>query len=313
MKLRYLFKRKQRRSSNLSGLLLAAPALILVLAFQLVPVLYTLRLSVAEPTGFKLKGYVGFENFVKLFSDNKFLNLEDFPASFPTGALVVSLKWIIVAVPAVIIIGMIVALVADNVNLSFVDKRNRRLQALVRSTFFLPMVISGTVIGIIWMFMYAPSPKIGFLNAVLHGSYSWLGDPELVIPSQIAAWVWSQCGMSVIILSAALKGVSQDLLDAGKVDGTTSWQRFWHITVPSIRQPISFLLVTQLVQVLKVFDVVYVTTEGGPAGMSRTMALLFFEQTFRFMKPQYGAAIVTIMSLIIVTVFSITRKIGEEK
>ncbi len=290
----------KKRESAVAGLLLVAPALILVLLFLVLPIFYTLRLSVAEGPGFNLKGFVGLDHYARLFADQKFLKMALFP---PAGALMNSIKWMLIAVPAVMLIGLVVALAADR----------SPIEALIRGAFFLPMVISGTVIGIIWLFVYTPNPDIGLLNALTGATQSWLGDPNTVNPSLMAAWIWGQTGMSVVIIAAALKGVPADSIDAAKVDGANGWQVFWHVTLPAIRIPMSFLLTTQLVQVLKVFDVVFVMTEGGPAGLSRTMALFFYEQTFVSLNPQYGAAIVVVMSVIIVVAFKIAQRIGNEE
>jgi ABC-type sugar transport system permease subunit len=294
-----ILKSKHRRQSALSGLLFVIPAIIILAFFQIFPVLYALRLSTAKGPGFQITGFVGLDNFIRLFSDMQFLTTATTP---PRGALVTSLTWMIFAVPIVILIGMIVALVADR----------SKFKSLIRGVFFLPMVISGTVVGIIWLFVFAPNPNVGLLNAIINGSKSWLGNPNSVNPSLMTAWIWGQTGMSVVIIAAALKGIPVDIIDAAKVDGANGWRQFWHITLPSIRGPMSFLLVTQLVQVLKVFDVVYVMTKGGPAGRSRTLALLFYEQTFVNLNPQYGAAIVVIMSILIITVYSIARRTNNE-
>ena len=291
---------KKRLEAIGPGLLLVTPALAAVLVFQVLPVLYTLRLSVAEGPGFKLTGFVGLDNYKRLFTDYKFLSFNNFS---PKGALVNSLEWMLVAVPAVILIGLIIALVADR----------SRYQAIIRGFFFLPMVISGTVVGIIWLFVFAPNPDIGLLNALTGSNQAWLGNPGTVNTSLMSAWIWGQTGMSVIIIAAALKGVPVDIIEAAKVDGAHGFRLFWHITLPSIRIPLAFLLTTQLVQVLKVFDIVYVMTSGGPAGMSRTLALLFYEQTFISLNPQYASAVVVVMSLIIMIAFSITRRAGGEE
>lgn len=275
-----------------------SPALILVVVFLVVPVFYTLRLSVAEGPGFELQGFVGADNYDRLFSDRRFVDNSDFT---PTGALITTLKWMVFAVPAVILVGLVVALAADR----------RRFQSLIRGAFFLPTVISGTSVGIIWLFVYAPNPNIGLLNAMTNGSQAWLGDPSTVNPALMAAWVWGASGLSVVIVAAALKGIPDDMIEAAKVDGAAGWRMFWHITLPSIRLPMSFLLTTQLVQVLKVFDVVFVMTQGGPAGLSRTMALFFYEQTFASLNPQFGAAVVVIMTALILVAFGLARLTGR--
>lgn len=290
--------RKRNHESVFTGTILAAPGLILVTVFLLIPILYTIRLSVAEGPGFKATGFVGLENYLRLLSDPKFINLAITP---PTGALINSLKWMVIAVPAVILIGLIVALVADR----------SRFESVIRGAFFLPLVISGTAVGIIWLFVYAPNPNVGLINAMTGGSQSWLGDPKTVNLSLMAAWVWAQAGMSVVIIAAALKNVPVDQIEASKVDGANSWHVFRHITLPSIRIPMAFLLTTQLVQVLKVFDIVFVMSDGGPAGLSRTLALFFYQQTFISLNPQYGAAIVIAMSILILVAFRIARRTSE--
>jgi ABC-type sugar transport system permease subunit len=291
--------RNQRRESAWAGLLLVAPALILVIVFLLIPILYTLRLSVAEGGGFQVTGFVGLENYQRLFADPKFINTNVFP---PTGALMNSIQWIVFAIPAVILIGLIVALAADR----------SRFQSLIRGAFFLPMVLAGTAIGIIWLFVYAPNANVGLLNAMTNGTQAWLGNPRTVNYALMIAWVWGQSGLSVVIIAAALKGVPEDQIEAARVDGANGWQVFRHITLPAIRGPVMFLLTTQLVQVLKVFDVVFVMTGGGPAGLSRTLALFFYEKTFVSLDPQYGAAIVVVMSALIVLAYGITRRLGRE-
>lgn len=291
-------RKRARRHSAGAGAALAAPALVLVFVFLIVPVGYTIRLSMAKGPGFNLNGFVGLANYRRLLKDPAFFSHAD---GF-SGALVNSLMWMAFALPACMIIGLIVAMVADK----------SRFETVIRGAFFLPMVLSGTVLGIIWLFVYSPSPELGLLNAALGTDRSWLGDPETVNPALMTAWVWAATGMSVVIIAAALKGVPETLIEAAKLDGANARQVFWHVTLPSIRLPLSFLLTTQLVQVLKVFDVVYVMTHGGPAGSSRTLALMFYDQTFTSLRPQYGAAVVTVMSIVIVIAYLLARQTGRE-
>ena len=285
--------RRQHASAG-AGFLMATPALVLVLVFVVLPIAFTVLFSVAKGPGFGLTGFVGLKNFLRLLSDSRFFDLSDF-----SGALVNSLLWMVVAVPVVMVIGFVVALIAEQ----------SRHEGLVRSAFFLPMVISGTAVSIIWLFVYAPSPQVGLLNAATGGTQSWLGDPNTVNVSLMAAWIWGQTGISVVIIAAALKGVPTDMIEAARIDGANSWRIFWQITLPAIRIPLSFLLTTQLVQVLKVFDVVFVMTQGGPAGSSRTLAMYFYETTFLSTNPQYGAAIVLAMSLLIGVAFWAARRV----
>ena len=289
----------QRIRASVAGITMVIPAVLVASAFLIYPIFYTIRLSVAKSESFSANGFVGFSNYTRLFHDTSVLKMS-WP---PDGALINTFKWLLLGVPGCLIIGMIVALVADR----------RRFQSVIRAAFFLPMVLSGTVLGTIFTFVYSPNSKVGLLNAIFGTQISWLGNVNLVNYAVITAWVWAATGLSVIIIAAALKGIPEEINEAARLDGANGRQLFWHITLPSIKMPLVFLVTTQLVQVLKVFDVVYVMTQGGPAGKSNTLALMFFQETFSSLNPQYGAAIVVFMSAIIVAVYLLARRLGREK
>ncbi|MCH3918210.1 MAG: sugar ABC transporter permease [Spirochaetia bacterium] len=289
-----------RQNESISGLLLLLPALLLIFFFLLLPACMTIILSLSDGKGFNIGSFVGLANYSRLFHDKNFFSWKGFSSE---GAIITSLQWLLLGVPVVICLGFCVALLTQ-------QYKHRKL---FRGIFFIPLVISGTSTAIIWMFVFTPNPNVGLLAALLHASVSWLGNPKTVNIALVFIWIWSQMGMALIILAAALEHVPTELLEAASIDGANNRQSFWHITLPAIRPQFSFLVVTELVQVLKVFDIVFVLTDGGPANKSQTLALLFYKQTFIFSSPHYGAAVVSIMAFFIVMIYYISRVATREE
>ena len=134
------------------------------------------------------------------------------------------------------------------------------------------MAISFTATGVIWRFVYSPDPNIGSLNAALTGIWSgfdpiaWLGRVDLANFALIAAAVWIWTGFCMVILSAALRALDTDILDAARIDGATPWQVFWRIKVRLIWPTIMVVVTTMMVTVLKVFDLVMIMSPGAPGG-----------------------------------------------
>lgn len=276
------------------------PGLILVVVFTILPLFMSLVLSVTDGAGNNIESFVGLEHFIRVFNDKKFITF-DSATGTPKGALINTLLWMIMAVPCTITLGFLIALAVNN----------KKGEGFFRSAFFLPMVLAGTVLGIIWTFVYSPNKGIGLFNAILNTNISWLGDARIVNFSLIFAWIWAQTGMAVVISAAALKGVPIDQIEASTIDGANSVTRLFRIILPEIRPQMYMLMTTLLVSVLKVFDIVKVMTNGGPANQSMTLALLFYDQTFSFNKPHYGAAIVVVMSLIVFLVYGINGLIQK--
>ena len=175
---------------------------------------------------------------------------------------------------------------------------------------FVPMAISFTAAGIIWRFVYSPDATTGILNALLIGlipsadPIPWLGRTDIVNYALIAAGIWLWTGFCMVILSASLKGLPTEVLEAARVDGANAWQAFWRVTFPMLWPTILVITTTMIINVLKAFDLVYIMTQGGPRGASRIIGFSMYFETFQNGKPGYGAAIAVIM-LILVTPFVI--------
>ena len=170
--------------------------------------------------------------------------------------------WLVLYVGGCLLLGLLIASLADRV----------RYERAIKAIVFAPQAIAATAAGIIWLLVYAPQPNIGLLNGALGAvgvqPVGWLGQPATVNLAIIVAAVWAGTGLVVVILSAAIKGVPIELIEASMIDGASPFQTFRRIVIPMIAVPISVVVVTLAISVIKVFDIVYVMTHGGPAGAS---------------------------------------------
>jgi alpha-glucoside transport system permease protein len=168
------------------------------------------------------------------------------------------------------------------------------------------MAISATAVGIIWLFVYSPDTNQGVLNAILHGfghsPISWLGRPDTVNYALIFAYIWASTGFVMVVLSAAIKGIPSEILEAARADGAGEWPIFWRIIVPMLSLPISIVTIWLFINVIKLFDLIYVMTGGGPGTSSRVIAFSMYYETFPNGQPGYGAAVAVIMLLLVLPV-----------
>jgi alpha-glucoside transport system permease protein len=275
---------------SLASSLFLAPALLLLAVFLLYPTISTIILSFER----------GLENYIQLLTrDPRFLSL-GFP---PRGALFNNVLWVIFYTGGCVLFGLLVAVMATRV----------RYEAVVKAIVFLPMAIAATALGVIWRFVYAPNENTGLLNAVLGvvnvGPVAWLGSQQFVNSALIVAGIWGSVGFATVILSAALKGISTEILEAARVDGATEGQIFRRIIVPMLSLPISVVAVTLIINVVKLFDLIYVMTQGGPANSSRVIAFSMYQEALPSRNFDYGAAIAVIMLLILIPVmiFNVRR------
>lgn len=283
------------REGGLQAVPFLAPALILAFFFLIVPVIWTIALSINRTRGLNFGDeWVGLNNYERLLTrDSRFLDRDEFPWS---GALVNNIRWLIVYPALCLLLGLITAVLATRV----------RYEAVFKAIIFVPMAISATAVGVIWLLVYSPDPEIGVLNAVI-GSVggdpvSWLGRGDTVNYAIILAYVWASTGFVMVVLSAALKGISQEVIEAARTDGATEWDIFRRIQLPLLSLPIAVVAVWMIINVIKVFDIVYIMTKGGPGGASRVIAYSYYVETFENGLGGYGAAVAVVMLLLIIPV-----------
>jgi alpha-glucoside transport system permease protein len=283
-----------------AALFFMGPAALLLLVFLVFPAFYTVALSFDRARGGTFTSWVGFDHYIRLFTnDPNFLRL-GFP---PSGALWNNILWIVFYTSLCVLLGLVIAVMATRV----------RYEALIKGIVFLPMAIAATAIAIIWRFVYFPSSETGLLNAVLGignvGPVAFLGSPDTVNWALIAVGVWGSVGFATVILSAAIKGISSEVLEAARVDGANETQIFWRVIVPMVSLPISVVAITLVVNVIKLFDLIYVMTRGGPGTSSRVIAFSMYQEAFPAGQFGYGAAIAVVMLLLLIPImfFNVRR------
>ncbi len=260
------------------------PAILFLVVFLVYPTLNTIVLSLQDK-----------------FSRN-FVGLANYEYFFTNGATLASLRnnivWLVLLTLFAVGGGLAVAILFDRV----------RYESTAKSVVFLPLAISFVGAGVIWNFMlaYRPpnEPQTGTLNAVVVGlglnPITWLQDAPLntVMLIIVAAWIWT--GFCMVILSAALKGISSELLEAARVDGANELQVFRSITFPLLLPTIAVVSTTMIITALKAFDIVYVMTNG--AFDTQVIANQMYAELFRFGQPGRASAVAVILLLLIVPV-----------
>jgi alpha-glucoside transport system permease protein len=278
------------------------PAIVLLGALVLYPMIYTIVLSFGNTNSrLQVTRWVGFDNYKTLFTtDKQFLNLDVFP---PTGALINNLKWVVLYTSFSLALGLLIAVLAARV----------RYESFLKAIIFVPMAISATAVAIIWKFVYDPDPNIGSLNAVITAfgadPIAWYGRADVVNYALIFAYVWASTGFAMVVLSAALKGISEEVIEAARTDGASEWDIFRRIQLPLLSLPLAVVTVWLLINVIKVFDIIYVMTGGGPGAASEVIAFTMYDETFQNGEAGYGAAVAVVMLLLIIPiiVFNIRR------
>ena len=224
------------REGGLQALPFLAPALVLVFFFLIIPVIWTVLLSVNKTRGLNFgTEWIGLDNYERLLTrDSRFLDRDEWPW---TGALVNNIRWLIVYPILCLFLGLLTAVLATRV----------RYEAAFKAIIFVPMAISATAVGVIWLLVYSPDPDIGVLNATITGlggdPVSWLGRGDTANYAIILAYVWASTGFVMVVLSAALKGISQEVIEAARTDGATEWDIFRRIQFPLLSLPIAVVSV----------------------------------------------------------------------
>lgn len=302
---------------RLQPFVFVGPAIVMLMWFLALPVLRTFWLSLFDRDGPPI-GWLDWSNLSGSFAslNGRFVGLDNYVAVFTDRlmreAFRNNIMWIVFGATLTVIVGLLIAVLADRSSFERVSK----------SAIFLPMAISFVGAGVIWNFIYevrpVDVPQIGLLNAVVVG----LGGQPQPWPAwtAISPWnnlflivivIWLQVGYAMTLFSAALKGIPADLLEAGRVDGANEIQIFFKIMIPYIMGTIITVSTTVVIFTLKVFDVVWVMT-GGQFG-TEVIATQFYRQSFTARNSGYGSAIAIVLLIAIVPVMIYNLKQFREQ
>ncbi len=278
-----------------------APALLILSFYLVYPAIETLYNSFFKLSSLRAPGqFVGLENYVRIFLQ------QDTLIALRNNAL-----WFLIVTAVAVGLGLLLAVLLDRV----------RYESFAKSLIFMPMAISFVGAGVIWKFVYAfrPEiyPQIGVLNAarVAWGSdpIAWLTQsPWINNLALMAVFIWIWTGYCLVILSAAYKGIDRDLLDAARTDGANEWQVFWHVILPTLRSTIVVVATTMTVFTLKVFDIVYVMTNGNFG--TEVLANAMYKEMYLFQRYGFASAIAVVIFLAVLPfiVINIRRFLEQE-
>lgn len=292
--------RGPEKPSYVAAILFLLPAAVLLIVFLLYPSIYTVLLSFNRGRNGVFGEWVGLDNYTRLFGDPDFIDFSTFP---PSGALWNNVLWIVFYTSIVIFLGLIIAVVAARV----------RYESVIKAVVFIPMAIAATALAVIWKFVYSPDANIGLLNAVLGtvgiSPISWLGDEHIVNFALIGVGIWGSVGFATVILSAAVKSIPAEVIESARVEGANERQIFLRMILPMVSLPMSVLAVTLIVNVIKLFDLIYVMTFGGPGKASRVIAFTMYQQAFSAGQYGYGSAVAVVMLVLLIPImiFNVRR------
>jgi ABC-type sugar transport system permease subunit len=279
--------RKKPKINWTPYLFLIVPLLV-YLVWIIGPMLYTFYLSLTSWDGIspELK-FIGIKNFDTLFDSLKNV----LPSAFEY-SLINNLKWLVVFITVPTVIGLGLAILLN---------QNIKGDRFFKVGIYLPQVLSFVVIALIWSWIY--NPRYGLINSFLfrigvEDPPGWLADKSLATWSIIAAAVWRQVGYVMILYLAGLKNIDPSLIDASKVDGANSWQRFRHVVLPLLAPVTTIVVVISVIDSLRTFDLVQIMTRGGPANASSVLANLMYIQAFNNYKFGLGAATAVVLFFI---------------
>ena len=288
----------QRARPRLRHWLWLAPALAFLAVFLVYPTIGTFIRSLQDKTGTK---FIGLDNFAWFFNDDASLI-----------ALRNSLIWLVVLTALTVGLGLLIAILVDRV----------RYETVAKTVIFVPLAISMVAASVIWTFMYwrttPPDPQIGTLNGAIGalgvGPVAWYQVSDFAFNSImlviVMAWMWT--GFCMVIISAALKGINPELLEAARVDGASERQLFRGITLPLLAPTLAVVITTMIITALKAFDIVYVMTSGHFD--TQVVAFQLINELYNFNSPGRASAIgiVLLLAIIPVMAFNIRRFQAQE-
>lgn len=248
------------------------PALLFFLLIVIVPIIISFYYSLLDWDGIGKGTFIGIENYKTLFIPSN----EKFWISARNSFLYAGAS-IFLQLPFSLFLAIILA-------------AGIRHESFFRSVFFIPVIISSVVIGQLWMKIY--NTDYGLLNGLLRAmglesmTRTWLGDEKTVLGATFAPMLWQYIGYHMLLLYGAIKSISPDIYEAAKIDGASPARVAFRVTIPMIRPMIRVCVIFALIGSLKIFDLVYVLTNGGPAGASEVPATLMYKTIF--LRNQYG-------------------------
>ena len=271
------------------------PVIIGFLIFTLIPVCMSLYYSFTEYDGISKPIFIGLENYSSLMKNEDFL---------------LSLKNTLVFTIWTVPVGAFLSLLcAELLNTDIIGKK------IYRSIIFIPNIVSYVAVAMVWQWLY--NEDYGLINSLLGslGLYQppWLTSTEWAMPSVIIMTIWKNLGFNMIIFLAGLQGISTSYYEAAYIDGASTLQRFFHITVPLLKNTTLFVIVTSMIGAFQTFDQIYLLTAGGPNRATQVVVYLIYMNAFQYFKQGYASAMSCILFVIIFAATLLQFKLNNQQ
>lgn len=284
----------------MAGALFLAPALAIYVLVIVYPALYSMWLSLFDWDGINpTRTFVGLDNYVTLWTSNRVFWI----------ALKNSALWTAVALVVPTGLGLILALMLN---------AKLRGRAFWRAIFYFPAILSLSLCGLIWTWIYHPT--LGFLNQFLGWvgleslQHAWLSEPSIALFAVMVAAAWHNTGLPMLLYLAGLQTIPTEVLQAAEVDGVNRWQKFRYVIWPMLGETTFVVMAITFISSLKVYDVVYVMTFGGPANTTQVLGTWMYFLTYNFNRIGLGTSIAVILfGLTLIFAIPYTRRLGQEK
>ena len=285
----------RKRDERVAAYIFVAPAVILLIAFLVVPMIYTVYFSgfkyqIMRPDAMK---FIGFENYQKLFSDKNFWL-----------ALKNTVYFTVIVVPCQCVLALALALL--------VSKKFRGV-AVFRTMYFAPQLTSMVVISVLWSVLYNANPNTGLINSILvslgMSPIKFLSDANTAMNSIIFMSAWQGAGYQMMIFLAGLQGIPRDQYEAASVDGATKFKQFLYITLPGLKGTIKYVIMITMIQAMKLFTQPYIMTQGGPKNSTKTLVYYIYTQGFQKGNFGYACSIAAVFFVIVVCMSMAMKKV----
>lgn len=289
----------RKRDERIAGYVFSLPAVALLIAFLVVPIIYTVYYSVFQYQVMRPNDitFIGFENYHKLITDSDFwISLKN------------TFYFTIVVVPVQCALALTLAML--------VSKKFKGV-SVFRTMYFSPQLTSMVVIAVLWTVLYNSNPNTGLINALLVNlglePINFLTNERTAMNSIIFMSAWQGAGYQMMIFLAGLQGIPRDQYEAASVDGATPWQQFWFVTIPNLKGTIKYVIMITMIQAMKLFTQPYVMTQGGPRNSTKTMVYYIYTQGFQKGNFGYACSVAAVFFVIVVAMSLILQKITSEE
>lgn len=277
------------------GYLYILPAFLVYAAFLLYPLVRSVQISFYDWDGISLGTWVGFQNYLDVFADERL-----------RGAFVHALVLMVFFAVIPLVVGLLLA--------SILNRAQVRGLGFFRTVVFLPQVVAMVVIAVAWRRIYSPDGTLnGVLRAVGLESWTrgWLGDYVFALPAVGFVGTWFETGLVTVLLLAGMGRIPRELYEAARLDGAGSVREFLAVTLPSVRGEIAVALTLTVIAALKTFDLIYVTTKGGPGQSTAVPSYEVYHQAFDLGRVGAAAALGVTLTVVIFAISFVINKIGD--